>query len=132
MTSDMLLLKSILSFWSKLLHGERHHRSCSRRKSAIKVAKLPKMCQSTFFRKPWTPKPRTQEQTPYSIPTLEELQNATPIKDVQIIPEIPPDSQITVSVPWQPSPGKLSHHCLCRYAVSRTARRRYHRNTGTK
>ena len=40
-----------------------------------------------------------------SIPTLEELQNATPIKDVQIIPEIPPDSQITVSVPWQPSPG---------------------------
>ena len=40
-----------------------------------------------------------------SIPTLEELQNTTPIKDVQIIPEIPPNSQITVSMPWQPLPG---------------------------
>ena len=40
-----------------------------------------------------------------STPTLAELQNTPPIGDVQIISEIPPDGQVTVSVPWQPSPG---------------------------
>ena len=40
-----------------------------------------------------------------STPTLSELQNATPIGGVQIIPEIPPDDQSVVSVPWQPSLG---------------------------
>ena len=38
-------------------------------------------------------------------PTLSELQNTTPIGGVQIIPEIPPDSQVVASVPWQPSFG---------------------------
>ncbi len=38
-------------------------------------------------------------------PTLSELQNATPIGGVQIIPEILPDSQVVASVPWQPSLG---------------------------
>lgn len=36
---------------------------------------------------------------------LTELQNTTPIEGVQIISEIPPDAQVTVSVPWQPAPG---------------------------
>ena len=40
-----------------------------------------------------------------SIPTLAELQNTPPIGDVQIISEILPDAQVTVSVPWQPLPG---------------------------
>ena len=40
-----------------------------------------------------------------SIPTLKELQSTPPIGDVQIISEIPPDGQITVSVPWQPASG---------------------------
>ena len=40
-----------------------------------------------------------------SIPTLAELQNTPPIGDVQMISEIPPDSQVTASVPWEPLPG---------------------------
>ena len=40
-----------------------------------------------------------------STPTLSELQNTDPIGGVQIIPEIPPDSQIVASVPWQPALG---------------------------
>ena len=36
---------------------------------------------------------------------LEELQSATPIGNLQIIPEILPGSQVVVSVPWQPPPG---------------------------
>lgn len=40
-----------------------------------------------------------------SIPTLAELQNTPPIGDVQTISEIPPDGQVTVSVPWEPLPG---------------------------
>ena len=42
--------------------------------------------------------------TEVSNPSLTELQNTAPI-EVQIIPEIPPDAQVTVSVPWQPAPG---------------------------
>ena len=42
-----------------------------------------------------------------SIPLiLEELQNATPIGGLQIIPEVLPGSQVVVSVPWQPPPGE--------------------------
>ena len=44
--------------------------------------------------------------SPASRPTRSELQNATPIGGVQIIPEILPDSQVVVSVPWQPSLGR--------------------------
>lgn len=36
---------------------------------------------------------------------LEELKDATPIGDLQIIPEILPGNQVAVSVPWQPPPG---------------------------
>ena len=37
---------------------------------------------------------------------LTELQNATPIGNLQILPEILPGSQVVVSVPWQPPPGE--------------------------
>ena len=43
--------------------------------------------------------------TEVSNPLLTELQNTAPIEGIQIIPEIPPDAQVTVSVPWQPVPG---------------------------
>ena len=36
---------------------------------------------------------------------LEELQSATPIGNLQILPEVLPGSQVVVSVPWQPPPG---------------------------
>ena len=58
-----------------------------------------------FFQKTVETEAQDPGTNTISIPTLEELQNTAPIKDVRIIPEIPPDSQITVSVPWQPSPG---------------------------
>ncbi len=35
-----------------------------------------------------------------------ELENATPIGDLQILPEVLPGSQALVSVPWQPPPGE--------------------------
>lgn len=38
--------------------------------------------------------------------TLEDLQKATPISEVQILPEISPDDLIIASVPWKPEPGK--------------------------
>ena len=45
--------------------------------------------------------------TSLSIPLiLKELQNATPIGDLHIIPEVLPGSQVVVSVPWQPPPGE--------------------------
>ena len=37
---------------------------------------------------------------------LQELQNATPIGDLQILPEVLPGSQVVVRVPWQPPPGE--------------------------
>ena len=37
---------------------------------------------------------------------LKELENATPIGALQILPELLPGSQATVSVPWQPPPGE--------------------------
>ncbi|MDE0326157.1 MAG: C25 family cysteine peptidase [Candidatus Poribacteria bacterium] len=36
---------------------------------------------------------------------LEQLKDATPIGNLQIIPEILPGNQVAVSVPWQPPPG---------------------------
>ena len=58
-----------------------------------------------FFEK--TPDTEAEDGTitTLSRPTLSELQNATPIEGVQIIPEILPDSQVVASVPWQPSLG---------------------------
>ena len=44
-------------------------------------------------------------ETDASTPPLVELQNTVPLEGVQIISEIPPDAQITVSVPWHPPPG---------------------------
>ena len=44
-------------------------------------------------------------ETEASILPLMELQNTAPIEGVQIISEIQPDEQVTVSVPWQPAPG---------------------------
>ena len=37
---------------------------------------------------------------------LEVLKNATPIGALQILPEVLPGAQVTVSVPWQPPPGE--------------------------
>jgi hypothetical protein len=37
--------------------------------------------------------------------TIETLKNATPIGNVQILPEVPPDGHVIASVPWQPAPG---------------------------
>ena len=44
-------------------------------------------------------------ETDASILPLTELQNTAPIEGVQIISEIQPDEQVTVSVPWHPPPG---------------------------
>ncbi len=38
--------------------------------------------------------------------TIELLQNATPIGEVQILPQIEPDASVGVSVPWKPDPGR--------------------------
>ena len=35
-----------------------------------------------------------------------ELEDATPIGDLQILPEVLPGGQVVVSVPWQPPPGE--------------------------
>ena len=53
-----------------------------------------------FFQMPATDSPTTQTVT------LEELKNATPIGEEQIIPEVPPEGFVVASVPWQPDPGK--------------------------
>ena len=37
---------------------------------------------------------------------LATLQDATPIGDLQILPEVLPGSQVVISVPWQPPPGE--------------------------
>ena len=41
-----------------------------------------------------------------SVPTIGDLQNATPLGGVQIISEILPGSQGIASVPWEPTPGE--------------------------
>lgn len=53
-----------------------------------------------FFQIPTTDESATQEVT------LEDLQDATQIGDVQILPEIPPDRIVVANVPWRPAPGK--------------------------
>ena len=58
-----------------------------------------------FFQKTVDPETENIGTNSVFIPTLAELQNTPLIEDVQIISEILPDTQITVSVPWQPSPG---------------------------
>ncbi len=49
--------------------------------------------------------PATDSSTTETV-TLEELKNATPIGQEQILPEVPPDGSVVASVPWQPAPGK--------------------------
>lgn len=58
-----------------------------------------------FFQKTVDTETENADTNNTSLPTLSELQNTPPIEDVQIISEIPPDGQVTVSVPWQPLPG---------------------------
>ena len=58
-----------------------------------------------FFQKTVDTETENADTNTPSLPTLSELQNTAPIEDVQIISEIPPDGQVTVSVPWQPLPG---------------------------
>ena len=58
-----------------------------------------------FFQKTVDTETENADTNNTSVPTLSELQNTAPIEDVQIISEIPPDGQVTVSVPWQPLPG---------------------------
>ncbi len=53
-----------------------------------------------FFQIPATDDAAIQEVT------LEDLQGATPIGDVHILPEIPPDRTVVANVPWRPDPGK--------------------------
>lgn len=49
--------------------------------------------------------PSTEAGTPGTDP-FEALQNATQIGETQVLAEVPPNSDVVVSVPWQPSPGK--------------------------
>ena len=58
-----------------------------------------------FFQKTVDTETENADTNNTSLPTLSELQNTAPIEGVQIISEIAPDGQITVSVPWQPLPG---------------------------
>ena len=58
-----------------------------------------------FFQKTVETETENPETNSTSLPTLAELQNTPPIEDVQIISEIPPEGQVTVSVPWEPLPG---------------------------
>ena len=58
-----------------------------------------------FYVKPVNPGDAPLNENVTIVPTLEELQNATPIGNVQIISEILPNSQAAASVPWQPTPG---------------------------
>ena len=58
-----------------------------------------------FFVKAVNPGDTPLSRSVRFVPTLEELQNATPIGDVQILPEVLPGNQVLASVPWQPVPG---------------------------
>ncbi len=53
-----------------------------------------------FFQIPATDGAETQ------VVTLEMLRNATPIGDVFLLPELPPNRTVVASVPWRPAPGK--------------------------
>ncbi len=52
-----------------------------------------------FFQMP------TQADTETTTPTLEALQNATQIGEVQMLAEVLPETHVIVSVPWQPPLG---------------------------
>ena len=58
-----------------------------------------------FFVRALSPETDTSTINTIAVPKFEDLQNATPIGDVQILSEILPGSQVVASVPWQPSPG---------------------------
>lgn len=62
-----------------------------------------------FFQTPLTESglqtPATAAGTPGTT-TYQELQNATQIGETQVLAEVPPNSDVVVSVPWQPPPGK--------------------------
>ena len=58
-----------------------------------------------FFVKTIAPETDTSQINTIAVPKLEDLQNATPVGDVQILSQILPDSQVVASVPWQPPPG---------------------------
>ena len=58
-----------------------------------------------FFVKALNDKTNTASVNTATTSILEELKGATPIGDLQIIPEILPGNQVAVSVPWQPPPG---------------------------
>lgn len=55
-----------------------------------------------FFQIPVTENSETQAVT------LEMLQNATPIGDVYMLPEIPSERTVVAYVPWRPAPGKYT------------------------
>lgn len=67
-----------------------------RNRSLINVENVP----VHFFQMPATDDAENQEVT------LENLQGATPIGDVYILPEIPPERTVVANVPWRPAPGK--------------------------
>ncbi len=54
----------------------------------------------SFFQIPVTDDAETQ------VVTLEMLQKATPIGDVHLLAELPPDRTVVAHVPWRPTPGK--------------------------
>ena len=58
-----------------------------------------------FFVKDVSSETEISSRSTTTVPTLEELQNATPVGGLQILSEILPGSQVMASVPWQPSPG---------------------------
>ena len=59
-----------------------------------------------FYLQTLSPETAAAVSSTSSVPTIEDLQNATPLGDVQIISEILPDSQGVASVPWEPTPGE--------------------------
>ncbi len=95
---DLLLLDQTIAWSStppfKLLAQIRNRGSETARNVPIR-----------FFLESVVPGTDTSVVNSASVPTLETLQKATPLGDVQIVPEILPGNQATVSVPWQPVPG---------------------------
>ena len=59
-----------------------------------------------FFVKALSDKTDTPNANTSTTSILQELQGATSIGNLQIIPEILPGNQVAVSVPWQPPPGE--------------------------
>ncbi len=59
-----------------------------------------------FYLETLSPEAATAVTHTISVSTIGDLQNATPLGDVQIISEILPDTQGIASVPWEPTPGE--------------------------